>query len=184
MTQYQSRAIAKRSNSAVAAAKAQKAAHEGLVRFALTVLAALAALSFALAFALTDQARAQEQPQIVEVPGETAQSMRNIITAQIDAFRSNDAEAAYAFASPSIKMQFPSATQFISMVQSGYPAVYSPQSYEFVGSALTPRGPAQRVEFVAEDGQVWGGLYTFFEGSDGELSISGVFLRRENARQI
>jgi hypothetical protein len=40
------------------------------------------------------------------------------------------------------------------------------------------------VEFVSEDGQVWGGIYTFEQSEDGELYISGVLLRRENARQI
>jgi hypothetical protein len=110
--------------------------------------------------------------------------MQTIITAQIDAFLAEDADAAYAYAAEPIKMRFPTASMFARMVERGYPAVYAPQSFSFAAAALTPSGPAQQVEFVGEDGQVWRGLYTFAEEDDGRLLISGVFLRRQNERQI
>ncbi len=147
--------------------------------------AALFAGALVLAFVGSVRANETTSPGItLDVPSVTIERMQSIITAQIDAFLADDAEGAYAYAADVVKQRFPTPAQFVSMVQQGYPAVYAPQSYAFFASALTPRGPAQQVEFVGEDGQVWRGLYTFAETPDGELLISGVYLRRQNAQQI
>lgn len=155
---------------------------EHMVRRYHFVLLGLVAFA-ALALVMASVARADEATE-TQVPSATVLQMQDIITAQIDAFLAEDADAAYAFAAEPIKMRFPTASMFATMVQRGYPAVYAPQSFSFTASALTPDGPAQQVEFVGEDGQVWRGLYTFAEEDDGNLLISGVFLRRQNERQI
>ena len=143
---------------------------------------AFAALA-ALAMVMVSAVRADESLP-THVPTATIEQMKSVITAQIDAFLAEDAEAAYAFASEPIKRRFSTPNRFVSMVQRGYPVVYSPQSFSFGGSALTARGPAQQVRFIDEDGLIWRGLFTFAETDDGGLLISGVFLRRENERQI
>lgn len=129
-------------------------------------------------------ARAQEAPPPSIVPLATIEAMQTVIRGQIDAFQANDAEAAYAYAAPGVQQRFASPARFVAMVRQGYSTVFEHQSFSFIDEALTPLGPAQRVEFVSEDGQVWGGIYTFEQADDGELFISGVMLRRENARQI
>lgn len=128
--------------------------------------------------------RAEETSTPVIVPLETVQAMQTAIRGQIDAFQSDDADAAYAYAAPGVRQRFASPARFVAMVRQGYSTVFEHQSFSFVDEALTPSGPAQRVEFVTEDGLVWGGIYTFEETDNGELFISGVLLRRENARQI
>lgn len=152
----------------------------------LTPLRSLLGLGLAVlaacVFLMTGLARAEETP--TDVPVAVSERMQEIISAQIEAFRTEDAEAAYAYASPAIRMRFPTANMFVSMVQRGYPTVYSPLSFAFSDAAVTDRGPVQLVRFVAEDGQLWGGLYTFTQNDEGELFISGVFLRRQNERQI
>jgi hypothetical protein len=168
-----------RSRKAVAAAASMR---EQVLRTQRLILIGLAALTgFAFVMASVVQANEAEP---VEVPSTTVEQMQTIITAQIDAFLAEDADAAYAYAAEPIKMRFPTASMFARMVERGYPAVYAPQSFSFAAAALTPSGPAQQVEFVGEDGQVWRGLYTFAEEDDGRLLISGVFLRRQNERQI
>ncbi|MFK7792551.1 MAG: DUF4864 domain-containing protein [Devosiaceae bacterium] len=166
-----------RQSKAIAASMAEQAAR--VQRLVLLGLVAFAAFAFVMATAVQ-----ASEPAPVEVPTATVEKMEAVITAQIDAFLADDADAAYAFAAERIKMQFPTAGMFVSMVQRGYPAVYAPQSFSFASAALTPDGPALQVEFVGEDGQVWRGLYTFVEEGAGELLISGVFLRRQNERQI
>lgn len=156
--------------------------HEHITRTYRVVLFSLATFA-AMTLVLATVLRAQEAPAS-QVPPATINQMQEIISAQIDAFLAEDADAAYAFAAEPIKMRFPTANMFVRMVEQGYPAVYAPQSFSFAASALTPEGPAQQVEFVGEDGQVWRGLYTFAEEDDGNLLISGVFLRRQNERQI
>lgn len=162
---------------AIAASMREQVAH--VQRLVLVGLFAFAALTLVLA----SVAKANESAPVQVAPA-LVERMQAVITAQIDAFLSNDADAAYAYAAPPIKMRFPNANLFVSMVERGYPAVYAPQSFSFAGTALTPEGPAQQVEFVGEDGQVWRGLYTFVEEDEGDLLISGVFLRRQNERQI
>ncbi|MEM6710911.1 MAG: DUF4864 domain-containing protein [Pseudomonadota bacterium] len=153
-----------------------------LMQVVFASLVAFALLAFAAATSGWAQSTEDNQPALV--PEATVEQMQTVIRAQIEAFRAEDAETAYSYASAPIKLRFPTAAMFVSMVQQGYPAVYSAQSYSFGDAALTPRGPAQRVELVAGDGQVWRGLYTFSENSEGDLRISGVFLLPENERQI
>ena len=49
---------------------------------------------------------------------------------QEQAFR-NDAEAAYSYAAPAIKQNFPQADIFMYMVQNSYAPVYRHKSFEF-----------------------------------------------------
>lgn len=143
------------------------------------------ALLIASALVAASVARSSDgQVSADQVSADIAVEMQSIISAQIDAFRSQDAETAYSFAAPSIKAMYPTASGFIAMVQRGYPTVYAPQSYRFADAGLTPSGPAQAVEFVADNGQLWGGLYTFAQMEDGTLAISGVYLRQQDAQQI
>jgi len=168
-----------RSQKSVAKAASLREQMASMQRLLLLAMAGFLALALTIASAV----RADEAMP-TEVPSATVERMQSIIAAQIDAFVNDDAEAAYAFAAEPIKMRFPTPGLFANMVQRGYPAVYSPQSFSFAAAALTPNGPAQQVEIVGEDGQVWRGLYTFAENEDGNLLISGVFLRRQNERQI
>lgn len=128
--------------------------------------------------------RAQEPVTAATVPIETIEAMQSAIRGQIGAFQANDADAAFAYAAPAIRQRFASPARFVSMVRQAYSTVFEHQSFSFIDEALTSAGPAQRVEFVTEDGLVWGGIYTFEEADTGELFISGVLLRRENTRQI
>lgn len=145
-------------------------------------LAALIGVLALVMMAVT--ARAQEPVTAAAVPVETIEAMQSAIRGQIGAFQANDADAAFAYAAPAIRQRFASPARFVAMVRQAYSTVFEHQSFSFIDEALTSAGPAQRVEFVTEDGLVWGGIYTFEEAETGELFISGVLLRRENTRQI
>lgn len=166
-------------NKARALAVQQENKAVGLQRLVLAGLMGVLALLM-----LAAAARAQEPSTAQLVPVETIEAMQSAIRGQIDAFQADDAETAFGYAAPGIQERFSSPARFAAMVRRGYSTVFEHQSYSFIDEALTPEGPAQRVEFVSEDGQVWGGIYTFEEAEDGKLFISGVFLRRENATQI
>lgn len=166
-------------NKACAVATQRDQASSGLHRIALAgLIGVLALIMMAVA------ARAEEPSTAAIVPLATIEAMQSAIRGQIDAFQADDAEAAYAYAAPGVRQRFVSPARFIAMVRQAYSTVFEHQSFSFIDEALTSSGPAQRVEFVTEDGLVWGGIYTFEETDNGELFISGVLLRRENARQI
>ena len=107
-----------------------------------------------------------------------ASDVRSVIEAQIDAFRRDDGEAAYAFAAPGIKELFPTVDAFMSMVRRGYQPVYRPESFVF--GALKEEGGAfiQQVRIVGPDDRDWIAVYTLERQPDGSLRITGCYLAR------
>ena len=123
------------------------------------VLLVAALLSFALPARADDVANAQ-----------------SVIRAQEEAFRRDDAAAAYSYAAPGIQQIFPQADVFMSMVQHAYTPVYRHKSFEF-GEAQTAGGQvAQRVHIVDDNGEAWEALYTLEVQPDGSLKIVGCML--------
>jgi hypothetical protein len=103
-------------------------------------------------------------------------SAQGVIRAQEEAFRRDDAAAAYSYAAPGIREMFPQADIFMFMVQHSYAPVYRHRSFEF-GEARTAGGQvAQRVHIVDDNGEVWEALYTLEVQPDGSLKISGCTL--------
>jgi hypothetical protein len=124
------------------------------------VLLVAALLSFALpALAADDVANAQ-----------------SVIRAQEEAFRRDDAAAAYSYAAPGIRQIFPQADVFMSMVQHAYTPVYRHKSFEF-GEAQAAGGQvAQRVHIIDDNGEGWEALYTLEQQPDGSFKIVGCVL--------
>jgi len=50
-------------------------------------------------------------------------AIRGVVTRQIEAFKRDDGEAAFAFASPHIQEQFGDPGRFLDVVRRAYPAV-------------------------------------------------------------
>lgn len=101
---------------------------------------------------------------------------QSVIRAQEEAFRRDDAAAAYSYAAPGIRQIFPQADVFMSMVQHAYSPVYRHKSFEF-GEAQTAGGQvAQRVHIVDDNGEAWEALYTLEVQPDGSLKIVGCIL--------
>src|SRR3990167_9666505 len=59
------------------------------------------------------------------------EAIRSMIASQIEAFRRDDAGAAYGYAAPAIQGMYPSIDQFMAMVRKQYPPVYRPRSVTF-----------------------------------------------------
>jgi len=79
--------------------------------------------------------------------------IRIVINAQLEAFRRDDAIAAYSFAAPEIRSLFRTPGDFMRMVRIGYAAVYRPRSVRFLHHFMVAGRPVQPVEIVtgAED---------------------------------
>ncbi len=136
-----------------------------MTRFLITLLLFFGLASFAHAQAVSDAESAEFQ---------------KIITAQIDAFKSDDGQAAYSFAAPNIRMIFPSADLFMGMVKNGYPQVYRPRSYKFTGAVIDPAGrPSQKVLFIGPDGRAYTAIYTMEKQPDGSWKIAACAILRE-----
>ena len=130
---------------------------------------AVAALLFLCAFVGPGQAQA-------DLSAADRMAIQGVITRQIDAFRHDDAEAAFAFASPGIQDQFGTPGRFLDMVRRAYPAVNRPRSAEFTGLRLGEGGVVQEVELVGPDGAAQLALYSMERDAAGAWRISGCVL--------
>ncbi|MEM0905876.1 MAG: DUF4864 domain-containing protein [Pseudomonadota bacterium] len=110
-------------------------------------------------------------------------AVRATISAQLDAFRAGDADAAYTYAAPSIRQMFPTAEGFIRMVRRGYRPVYEARDAVFLRAQEMPSGGyAQEVGFTDATGDTWTALYTLAQQSDGSWRITGCYLRKSGGR--
>ena len=63
--------------------------------------------------------------------GPDAAAVREVIEAQLDAFKRDDAQRAFSYAAPGIRQMFGTAENFVRMVRASYPVVYRPRTVQF-----------------------------------------------------
>jgi len=111
-------------------------------------------------------------------------AIRQAITGQIDAFKADDADRAFSFATPTIQDRFGDASRFVAMVKRGYMPVYRPRQVEFT-DLLDVRGqPTQRLVVTGPDNDVFSAYYMMEQQIDGSWRISGCILRPIGDRSI
>jgi hypothetical protein len=140
----------------------------------------IAGLLFALTLALGLPRLAQAE----DVSPADQASIRATISNQIDAFRRDDGNAAYGFASPTIQGLYPTADQFMSMVRNAYQPVYRPQSVTFGQLSDSPYGPLQKVFLVGPDGKSYVALYSLQRQPDGSWRINGCTIVEDSGATI
>jgi hypothetical protein len=114
----------------------------------------------------------------------TATTSRALVERQLGAFERDDAEAAYALASPMIKQMFGDAGQFMTMVRDHYAPVYRHRSVDF--GAFKESGDEASLEatLIDNDNVVWTALYTFGRATNGDWLISGCVLAKSDGSAI
>ena len=108
---------------------------------------------------------------------EPVDTVQNVIERQMDAFRHDDAKAAYAFTSPTIREKFPDEAAFLNMVKRGYPPVYRPGNYAFGRSKVSEEMVLQEVLITGSDGKDWTVIYQVLRQPDGSYKINGVYMQ-------
>jgi hypothetical protein len=106
----------------------------------------------------------------------SAAEIRSTIQNQLEAFRRDDAQAAYGFAAPGIQRMFPTSEIFLDMVRRGYAPVYRPRSFAFERMRDTDGRIVQEVGIVDADGVRWLAVYSMEKQDDGTWRISGCSL--------
>lgn len=99
-----------------------------------------------------------------------------VIGAQLDAFKRDDAVAAFAIASPEIQAMFGSPEIFLRMVAASYAPVYRPQATTFLDLLEKDGMLVQRVLFTGPTGAQVLALYTMLRQTDGTWRIGGCVL--------
>ncbi len=68
--------------------------------------------------------------EIVLTPG-IVSAIHNVITSQLRAFREDNEEKAFSYATPKLRTVFKNAKTFMKMVRQSYRSVYRPTSFDF-----------------------------------------------------
>jgi hypothetical protein len=115
-----------------------------------------------------------QKPSNLSTPEQ--RSIRTVIEAQINAFRADDGERAFGFASPSIRGIFRTAENFMAMVRGGYQPVYRPRELRFGDLVTIDGAEVQKVYVTGPDGRRALALYTMERQADGTWRVNGCVL--------
>jgi hypothetical protein len=115
--------------------------------------------------------------------GPDAAAVREVIEAQLDAFKRDDAQRAFSYAAPGIRQMFGTAENFVQMVRTSYPVVYRPRTVQFERFEVVDDEVFQPVRLTDAQGQAWLALYAMERQPDGTWRINGCQLARLGERE-
>jgi DNA-binding transcriptional LysR family regulator len=125
---------------------------------------------------------ATDRPSALPAPEQAA--IRQVIEGQLAAFQHDDGAAAFGYATPMIQQKFGDAATFMSMVKSGYGAVYRPRSVAFDALRDTEFGPDQVLQLIGPDGLSYTAHYIMQKQPDGRWMINGCYLTRGTDQSV
>jgi hypothetical protein len=123
---------------------------------------------------------AQEQ----ELTAADQKAIRTVIERQLEAFRQDDADAAFAFASPMIQAKFGTPEVFFNMVKTSYPPVYRPRYVAFRDLHMVQGVPTQPVFLIGPDGVPVTAIYIMQKQPDGVWKIDGCYLKASKGEAL
>lgn len=101
---------------------------------------------------------------------------QDIIESQIQAFQNKNAELAYSFASPMIKLRFNNPQEFMSMVKSFYEPVYNPKQYYFINSKYYEGSIYHQLQIISQSNMSYLATYSLIK-DENEWKISGCSVK-------
>lgn len=101
--------------------------------------------------------------------------IEGVISSQIEAFKTDNFDEAFEFASPSIKGMFRTPENFGRMVTQGYPMVWRPSEVTYLELREENGSYRQKVQIVDSEGRVHVLDYTMLDTEQG-WKINGVQL--------
>jgi Domain of unknown function (DUF4864) len=111
-----------------------------------------------------------------------AHDIRATIEAQLAAFRVDDAELAFSYATPGIRAHFVVADYFMAMVRGSYPVVYRPETVGFLLGQAIDGAAIQRVRMTDRQGAAWLVIYRMQQQSDRSWRIDGCVVTRDDGQ--
>jgi hypothetical protein len=138
------------------------------------------AAALALIAALWSASAAAQQAPISEAD---RSAIRSIIEGQEEAFKRDDGQAAFDYASPMIRQMFGTPDVFMDMVRQGYPMVYRPKLFDFAEIVMKDGRPTQKVRVIGPDGRHHSAFYPMTQLPDGTWRIDGCYLEPAEEHQ-
>lgn len=127
--------------------------------------------------AQTAPAPSAPEPSIIkELSAQDIETIQGVISEQLAAFQSEDAETAFSYASPDVQQRFQTPQQFMSMVQAAYTPVYQSQSANFEAIEVVQGQPVQAVTLLGPAGEWVTAYYQMERQADKTWRIAGCVL--------
>jgi len=95
-----------------------------------------------------------------------------IIESQIQAFLDENAELAYSYAAPLIKMKFNNPLEFMSMVKNYYEPVYNPKQFHFIDDRYFEGAIYHQLQVISQQDESFLATYSLIQ-DEGKWKISG-----------
>lgn len=105
-----------------------------------------------------------------------AAEIRAVIHRQIDAFKRDDAQGAFALVSPGVRQAFQTPEKFLDAVRMAYRAVYRPAAVTFMDMLVLSGDVVQQLQVTDRSGLVWVAYYAMQRQSDGSWKTNGCHL--------
>ena len=121
--------------------------------------------------------------QAQDISSADSAAIRGVIQSQIEAFRRDDGDAAFGFASPTIRGMFGTPDVFMDMVRQGYQPVYRPRVFDFREIVTLHGQITQKVHVIGPDGRPVTAFYPMVKLPDGTWRIEGCYLQAPEEHQ-
>ena len=97
---------------------------------------------------------------------------QSIIESQIQAFLDENAELAYSYAAPLIKMKFNNPQEFMYMVKNYYEPVYNPKQFQFLDAKYFEGAIFHQLQVISQKNESFLATYSLIQDV-GKWKISG-----------
>ncbi|MDA8668968.1 DUF4864 domain-containing protein [Alphaproteobacteria bacterium] len=97
---------------------------------------------------------------------------QSVIESQIQAFLDENAELAYSYAAPMIKMKFTNPVEFMSMVKNYYEPVYNPKQFYFLDAKYYEGAIYHQLQVISQKNESFLATYSLIQ-DEGRWKISG-----------
>ena len=132
-------------------------------------------ITFLLALAFT-AATSSMQVAAAPLSDLEANEVRSVIVTQLQAFAEDDADSAFATATPSVRAAIGNPGRFLAMVRGQYPMVYRPASVTFLKPEEESGTVMQLVQITDGDDKAWLALFALERQPDSTWRISGCIV--------
>ncbi|MGE5638519.1 MAG: DUF4864 domain-containing protein [Clostridia bacterium] len=111
-----------------------------------------------------------------KVTSDDAVEIRAVIHRQIEAFRRDDAQGAFALVTPSVRQAFHTPEKFMDVVRMAYRAMVRPATVVFLDMLVMGGEVVQPVQLTDRAGSVWVAYYSMQRQRDGSWRTNGCHL--------
>ena len=105
-----------------------------------------------------------------------ADAVRLVVVTQLQAFADDDADSAFATATPGVRERIGNPLHFLAMVRGNYPMVYRPASVSFLKPEEDQGTVLQMVTITDGDDKSWIALFELERQPDASWRISGCMV--------